>query len=77
MAPTRCLVLATEVSLFMLLSADGDRSPMPAALTGSVKSWLNSTGTSSASKRAGTNSDWMMLLRMAYFSGSTLITLCR
>eukprot|EP00957_Ditylum_brightwellii_P156236 11891685-Ditylum_brightwellii.AAC.1 len=55
MAPTRCLVLAAEVSLFILLLADGDRSPMPAALTGSVKSWSNSKGTSSTSKRAGTS----------------------
>eukprot|EP00957_Ditylum_brightwellii_P109920 8384454-Ditylum_brightwellii.AAC.1 len=68
MTPTRCLVLATEVSLFMALSAEGDRSPMPADLTGRVKSLLNSTGTSSASKRAGTSLDWMMLSRMAYLS---------
>eukprot|EP00957_Ditylum_brightwellii_P195405 14888220-Ditylum_brightwellii.AAC.1 len=68
MAQTRCLVLATEVSLFIVLSAEGDRSPMPADLTGSVKSRSNSVGTSSASKRAGTNSDWMMLSRMEYLS---------
>eukprot|EP00957_Ditylum_brightwellii_P019498 1470985-Ditylum_brightwellii.AAC.1 len=76
MAPTRCLVLATEVSLFMVLLAEGDSSPMPADLTGSVKSRSNSAGTSSASKRAGTNSAWMISLMMAYLSGSTSITLC-
>eukprot|EP00957_Ditylum_brightwellii_P165876 12628792-Ditylum_brightwellii.AAC.1 len=61
----------------MALSAEGERSQMPADLTGRVKSRSNSAGTSSASKRAGTSSDWMMSSRMAYFSGSTLITLCR
>eukprot|EP00957_Ditylum_brightwellii_P131961 10062379-Ditylum_brightwellii.AAC.1 len=65
MAPTRCLVLATEVSLLTLHSADGDRSPMPADLTGRVKSRSNSAGISSASKRAGMSSAWMMSSRRA------------